>query len=551
MRIIFVIVVTALLFFASFLWYQLTESPGPTGIVVPHHDMVAEVRTKYFAEISKQIQPETIILVSPDHFDRNIKPIVISDRTWETSIGNIKPDIELISKLSQTIYSDSFLSEHGITSLLKDIRQHFPYSEIVPILINRSATYEESASLAKELYQNCANCLLVASVDFSHTNDAMTADLHDTLAIRGLSSLNSVMLYKEAEVDSPESLAVLTIWAKLHNQNTFKEFSHTNSGFLSGVKSGEMTTHIIGGYYKGKETLSDDSVTFMIGGDLTLSRGVHQWAQKRSNLFEKIGDRFFWGVDVSLLNFEGYFTKVYDQSVWDMYLPLLPISTEHKYILSPLRVNTISLANNHSRDGGKAGFKETISTLKELNIDIINNNQNISESSIKIKDNGSVSVAFIGVYTHKPFTGLIEKIKELSSLGHHVVVYAHWGEEYVNIADNVQKGMAHDWIDAGADLVVGSHPHVVQNFEIYNGKPIVYSLGNFVFDQTSSKKVQVGAVLGGKFDKDALSLFVVPTNSYLEPYVLDNYIYSDYVKSWTEGWKNYLQDNGYFKFDLL
>ena len=118
----------------------------------------------------------------------------------------------------------------------------------MPILINRSATYEESVNLTKELYQNCPDCLLIASVDFSHTSDAMVANLHDVLVMRGLLSLNSEMLYKEAEVDSPESLVVLSTWAKLHNQNTFKEFSHTNSGFLSGVKSGEMTTHITGGY---------------------------------------------------------------------------------------------------------------------------------------------------------------------------------------------------------------------------------------------------------------------------------------------------------------
>ncbi len=550
MKVILALVVSILISIAVFLWYQQAKSSVPSGIVVPHHDMVAETRAAYFEEISRQIQPETIILVSPDHFDRNSKPIVISNKTWGTSIGNIEPDIELISKLSQTVYNESFLSEHGITSLLKDIRHYFSSSKIVPILINRSATYEESVNLTKELYQNCPDCLLIASVDFSHTSDAMVANLHDVLVMRGLLSLNSEMLYKEAEVDSPESLVVLSTWAKLHNQNTFKEFSHTNSGFLSGVKSGEMTTHITGGYYDGKEIPSEDSVTFTIGGDISFSRGVHQRIQKQPNLFERIGDRFFWGVDVSLLNFEGYFSKAFDQSVWNMEPPLLPISMEHKRLLGSLRVNTVSLANNHSRDGGKEGFQETISTLKELNIDFIGSDQSVAESSIKIKHIGDVSVAFISVYTHEPFSNLTEKIRELSDSGYYVVVYAHWGEEYVTVANNSQVDMAHDWIDAGADLVVGSHPHVVQNFEVHNGRPIAYSLGNFVFDQSLSSEVQTGAVLGGKFDKESLSLFVVPTNSYLEPYVLNDDKYTDYVESWTEDWKDYLQDDGYFKFGL-
>jgi len=550
MKVTIALVVSILISIAGFLWYQQTKLAEPSGIVVPHHDMVAETRAAYFEKISKLIQPETIILVSPDHFDRNNKPIVISNKTWETSIGNIEPDTELISKLSQTVYNESFLSEHGITSLLKDIRYYFPSSKIVPILINRSATYEESLNLTKELYQNCPDCLLIASVDFSHTSDAMVADLHDILVLRGLLSLNSEMLYKEAEVDSPESLVVLTTWAKLHNQNTFKEFSHTNSGFLSGVKSGEMTTHIIGGYYKGKEKSNEDSVTFMIGGDLSLSRGVHQRIQKQPNLFERIGERFFWGADISLLNFEGYFSQDFDQSVWNMEPPLLPISTEHKKLLDSLRVKAVSLANNHSSDGGIKGFEKTISILKEQNVDIIGDNQNIAESTIKVKKIGDVSVAFISVYAHEPFSNLTKKIRELSDSGFYVVVYTHWGEEYATVANNSQKDMAHDWIDAGADLIVGSHPHVVQNFEVYDGRPIAYSLGNFVFDQSFSSEAQVGAVLGGKFDTESLSLFVVPTNSYLEPYVLNDDKYTDYVESWTEDWKDYLQDDGYFKFDL-
>ena len=65
-----------------------------------------------------------------------------------------------------------------------------------------------------------------------------------------------------------------------------------------------------------------------------------------------------------------------------------------------------------------------------------------------------------------------------------MIVFPHWGPEYKLLPSLAQKDDAHVFIDAGADLIVGAHPHVIQPFEMYNGKLIVYSLGNFIFDQS-------------------------------------------------------------------
>src|SRR5690606_33310167 len=69
-----------------------------------------------------------------------------------------------------------------------------------------------------------------------------------------------------------------------------------------------------------------------------------------------------------------------------------------------------------------------------------------------------------------------------------IVVYPHWGEEYATTSSPRQQSLAHAFIDAGADAVIGSHPHVVQELELYNEKLIAYSLGNFVFDQYFSEE---------------------------------------------------------------
>ena len=66
-----------------------------------------------------------------------------------------------------------------------------------------------------------------------------------------------------------------------------------------------------------------------------------------------------------------------------------------------------------------------------------------------------------------------------------IVAYLHFGNEYSNSPNEDQVRIAHELIDYGADVVIGSHPHVTQGIEMYNGKPIFYSLGNFIFDQSN------------------------------------------------------------------
>ncbi len=85
-----------------------------------------------------------------------------------------------------------------------------------------------------------------------------------------------------------------------------------------------------------------------------------------------------------------------------------------------------------------------------------------------------------------------------------LVLYAHWGVEYENVPTPAQTVLAREFVDAGADLVVGSHPHVVQAHEVYNGAPIYYSLGNLVFDQYWDDSVRCGAVLSVDVSKEAV-----------------------------------------------
>jgi len=126
---------------------------------------------------------------------------------------------------------------------------------------------------------------------------------------------------------------------------------------------------------------------------------------------------------------------------------------------------------------------------------------------------GGVSVAYVGL-THvvpdgswkaaadKPglaetydTTRAVKAIGEAAKLADIVVVMVHWGIERADNPNDLQKRDAHTFIDAGADLVIGSHPHVLQGFETYKGKWISYSLGNYIFNMTKTEKTKDTGVL--------------------------------------------------------
>lgn len=172
-------------------------------------------------------------------------------------------------------------------------------------------------------------------------------------------------------------------------------------------------------------------------------------------------------------------------------------------ILTEMGVDIVSLANNHTLDFGTEALLDTITTLNENNILSVGAGEDLElakrPSSITIKGR---KIAFLGasrvipetdwnatkyspgVFTTYDPTLLIEEIKTAKQSNDLVVVYVHWGIEKEEYPEEYQRTMAKQYIDAGADLVIGSHPHVLQGIEYYNKKPIVYSLGNFIFGHT-------------------------------------------------------------------
>ncbi len=162
--------------------------------------------------------------------------------------------------------------------------------------------------------------------------------------------------------------------------------------------------------------------------------------------------------------------------------------------------DVVNLANNHTMDHGVEGLLDTMDYLDKAGIAHMGAGNNDTEAfAPSIHEVRGVKVAYVGLsrvvpevswkadkntpgvaetYDTRRAVEAIAKAKDMADI---VVVMVHWGTERTTVLEDYQKQFARQYIDAGADLVIGSHPHVLQGFETYKGKWIAYSLGNFIF----------------------------------------------------------------------
>lgn len=187
------------------------------------------------------------------------------------------------------------------------------------------------------------------------------------------------------------------------------------------------------------------------------------------------------------------------------------------------RFNALSVANNHSGDYGQAAFLETLQHLKNAGIEQVGGGHNLAEAHrpLWIRQNG-LTIAVLAYNEFKPRSfeagpdwpgvawseddRVLADIQAARRAGADVIIpFMHWGWERERQPTDRQRQLARLMIDAGADVVVGGHPHVTQGVDTYKGKLIVYSLGNFVFDSFENVPGgQTGWLLRLTLDKHGL-----------------------------------------------
>ena len=179
------------------------------------------------------------------------------------------------------------------------------------------------------------------------------------------------------------------------------------------------------------------------------------------------------------------------------------VNPSYVSLLTDLGVDIAGLANNHVLDYGKDALTDTFTTLSGAGIDYTGAGDSLEDASkliIKTDNKGRtygflaashvIPVASWNVVSSQPGefcfydeTDLINAIQAADSQVDYLFVMVHWGVEHTTELTDYQPNDGHKFIDAGADAVIGMHSHCLQPVEMYNGKPIFYSLGNFIFNQ--------------------------------------------------------------------
>ena len=239
------------------------------------------------------------------------------------------------------------------------------------------------------------------------------------------------------------------------------------------------------------------TVTMTAVGDCTLATDVNADPDLGFVAYAESGDYSYFlknvapvfeEDDVTIVNFEGTISNRGERADKTFAFRGKP---EYVKVLTTSSVEAANLANNHSEDYGPDSLEDTIKYLNEAGI------VNFIGTNAPIKEINGIKVGFVGIdaLNDEEAAKMEKAIGTVKNLGAQLIILSiHWGIEKDTEPTEEQTELAHKAIDLGADVVIGTHPHVLQGVEKYNGKYILYSLGNFYFggnDNPSDKDTAI------------------------------------------------------------
>lgn len=290
-------------------------------------------------------------------------------------------------------------------------------------------------------------------------------------------------------------------------------FRGTETYFYQNEIESEVSSSDADHFLRVKKNLGATSseITLLFVGDIMLSRAIGSIMEKRQDWthpFLLMKD-FLSAPDLTVGNLEGPISER-GMKVGSIYsFRADPRSVDG---LAYAGFDIVSIANNHMWDYGEEAFLDTLGIVSSRQVAYMGGGKTFEEAHAPvIKDIRGTKIAFLG-YTNllpsflgkpgaAPSVAFPDKeqmsldIKNAREQADIVVVSFHAGEEYMPMHNAYQETIAHAAVDAGAHLVIGHHPHVIQDIEIYKGAYIAYSLGNFVFDQNFSPETGRGLVV--------------------------------------------------------
>lgn len=270
-----------------------------------------------------------------------------------------------------------------------------------------------------------------------------------------------------------------------------------------------IATALLTGTYGPCEALAStkktETVTISLAGDCSIGKlSVHGYEGTFEEMYDKGGPGYFFhnvksifeADDMTLVNFEGVLTTSNKKVQKTFNIKGKP---EYIGILPEASIEAVSFGNNHRIDYGQQGVADTVALFESIGLAYAYDDT----LGIYELENG-IKIGFVSVnevYDQKAVEEFLHNgIETLRQQQVNIILACcHWGNESVYYPESYQTELGRKCIDWGADLVVGSHPHVLQGIDSYNGKYILYSLGNFCFGGNRNPKDKNTMIAQAKF----------------------------------------------------
>lgn len=183
-------------------------------------------------------------------------------------------------------------------------------------------------------------------------------------------------------------------------------------------------------------------------------------------------------------------------------------------------IDVVSLANNHISNYGLDGKIETEKILTENDI------RWVGDGNLETAEKNGIKFGFLGFdfVTYLPKDADYQLIADSKNKVDVLIVMVHWGVEYVSQPTKTQALIANSLVNAGADVIAGSHPHWTQSVDYINGNPIFYSLGNFIFDQAWSEETKKGLAIELTYRDNKI------INTEMLPIYMKNFVQPEWVE---------------------
>ncbi|MGO9568831.1 MAG: AmmeMemoRadiSam system protein B [Desulfomonilaceae bacterium] len=460
-----------------------------TGITVPHHLLAADLIAETF-HMASGSGPTRIIILSPDHFRRSQTPFAVARKGFRTPFGPVRSDEEAVEELlSNHLVSESnlFSHEHGVQAMLPFITYYFPEARVIAVAIHIMSKPEEWNSFVRTLSRIVTrDTLIVQSTDFSHYMSFPEARKKDQETLRVLSMADPGLVKHLTQPDHLDSAAAQYIQLCVQREifHSWPTVTCNRNSQDYSDKPVQKTTSYITQVYSPDRLKVPVRDRYFFAGDTFCGRRMARVLaddQRFSDLVRQVST--ITGGGKLIVNLEGVMMDQCPDHVGRYQLCMETTVTLR--LLRELNVIAVSLANNHAGDFGSHAYDDMRHLLQRSGITVLERGSLTDLGPFRIAaltDVDNSGERRTSVLQDSDLQFLVQAATDKP-----LFAFLHWGSEYSRRPALRESILDSELGSKGVEVLIGCHSHRASDLHCDSRRCGVFSLGNFVFDQSDPR----------------------------------------------------------------